>query len=142
MKRLIVLIWLIMYAVTTNAQDIIVIEASSCASRYYDKDTNKWGEWSDWTDVSEILIKVDTKTSMLRISNKFGDSFKLLSIDEETKGTDPNDGDKWEEVMYSAVDKDAKDCYVSVRLYDSGVFHVYCYYPNISYVYQGRQITF
>jgi hypothetical protein len=143
MKKLLLLTTFLLIVICASAQEskVLLIKATSVATRWFDKSTQTWKEWSEWQEC-DLIIRIDMEKYSIHIPNKWDDAFKILEVIQETSGTDPNDSDNYKETFFSAIDKEGVKCHISMRTYDSGTKQIYCLYKNCSYGYQGRIIEF
>ena len=139
MKRIIFLLSIVFLMVPLMAQTKAVIQTTSVASADFNSANNQFGRWTSWED-NDCIITLDVESLILRISNKFDDAFKIISIITTVNGSDEND--IWVSTHYNAVDKDGKPCQLWMKTYDSKLIHVYIVYKNFAYVYQGKRIEF
>lgn len=138
MKKLVLLFIALAFSGAVVAQ-VIVIQTTLVASREINEATKKFNPWSEWTE-SSVIVTIDVKNNLVKMDNKFNDKFKLLAQVEHKKGVDPTDKEPFEEIVSSAVDAEGLRLYVSIKVFESGLYHVMAVYPNIAYVYQGSPI--
>jgi len=119
LKKVIIISLLILLTASLKAQ-VIVIQTTSSAYASYNQEQQQWSSWSEWTDCS-VIIRIDITSSLIKIDNKFNDSFKILEKIKEDKRTDSYD-DGYTSTTFSTVDRDGKTPNIKLKIFDSKEF--------------------
>jgi hypothetical protein len=139
MKKSLLSFIVFFFVVCINAQTY-TIQSFNKMTRYYDERKERWVEWSKPAPIDvKIVFNIDNR--IVTFDNVYKDEFQLLSLINESKGADINDGDPWTSLAYNSTDKDGRKATISLQSFNSGVQLVIINYNNIRYVYKGILIS-
>jgi hypothetical protein len=134
MKKTFILFNLLILCLSIQAQFILKTDLFRRRER---ADTTE--EFPNWGDsIKDSTLIIITKDSLIRIDNIYKDSYKLNKILDRSDGIDLSDGDKWDGIVWVAIDDDGIKVKLIVMKYQSGAILITITYGNLEYRYQGR----
>jgi len=139
MKKLFLLFSLLIMYASVQAQEEtekFVLKTDLFKQRERTDTTKEFSKWNDSKkDSTLITIKAD---SIILIANKENDSYKLKEILDRSDGVDLFDGDKWDGIVWLAIDNIGIPVKLTVLKYKSGIILIAITYGNVEYRYQCR----
>ena len=136
MKKLATIFILLLIASIIDAQTVIIKANNAASSIGTNSIYQPWGEWKE----VKVFIFIDFENETIKIDNQFADKFYIRETSDKVLKTD-NDGDIFSEYVNDCYDKDGIPCTVTSRIWkDYNITHIYIYYSNMRYVYEGKII--
>ncbi len=126
MRRLFLFVYIILFAMTANAE-IYIFQATSFSSCSENND-GSWSEWSEWKS-SSVRINYDSDKDKIKI---YADETLSFDVYENQMEGDDAGGSV---IALSCVDGDGLKCTIDIRNAVSGGIQVYVRYADINAVY-------
>ena len=136
MKKILFIIVTLFILQCLNSQTIHIRATRYAYSEIINNDFEEWSEW----DTANVIILINLDNSTITIDNQYGDKFYLRTL-ITTGNKKDNDGDTYKYFEYRCYDQNDKSCTIDLNSWDNyNIYHLYIYYSNVRYVYEGNII--
>jgi len=136
MKKILFLIITLFILQCLNSQTIHVRTTHYAYSYMTNSDYEEWSPWNE----ADLIILINLDNNTITIDNQYEDKFYLRTLITTGDKRD-NDGDTYRYFEYICYDQENKSCRISLNSWNNyNICHLYIYYSNVRYVYEGKII--